>query len=59
MNRPTKQRGQTAVEYVVVCVALAMALGVGMADDGSVLMQLLQAFKTAYQRISYALAIAL
>jgi hypothetical protein len=59
MNRPTKQRGQTAMEYVVVCAALAMALGVGMSDDSSVLLQLLQAFRTAYQRISYALSIAL
>jgi hypothetical protein len=47
------------MEYVVVCAALAVALGVGMADDGSVLLQLLQAFRTAYQRISYGLAIAL
>lgn len=59
MNRPSKQRGQTAVEYVVVCAALAMALGVGMSDDGSVLLQLLQAFRTAYQRISFALSISL
>lgn len=47
------------MEYVVVCAALAMALGVGMASDDSVLLQLLQAFRTAYQRISYALAIAI
>lgn len=47
------------MEYVVVCAALAMALGVGMSDDSSVLLQLLQAFRTAYQRISYALSIAL
>jgi Flp pilus assembly pilin Flp len=59
MNQPSKQSGQTAMEYVVVCAALAMALGVGMSDEGSVLLQLLQAFRTAYQKISYALSIAL
>lgn len=44
-------------EYVVVCAALALALGVGMSDDDSVLLQLLDAFRTSYRRMSYALSL--
>lgn len=47
------------MEYVLVCAALAVALGVGMGHEDSVLLQLLQAFRTAYQKIAYALAIAI
>jgi len=52
-----RERGQSMIEYVVVCVALALALGVGMTDDQSVLLQLLDAFRTAYRRTSYALSL--
>ena len=45
------------MEYAVVCAALAFALGVGMIDDGSVLRELLNAFKVAYQKFSYALSL--
>jgi hypothetical protein len=51
------QRGQSLTEYVVVCTALAFALGVGMTDGGSVLWQLIEAFKTAYQNFSYAISL--
>ena len=51
------QSGQSMVEYVVVCTALALVLGVGMSNDDSVLWQLLQAFRTAYQRFSFALSL--
>ena len=51
------QRGQSSVEYVVVCAALALTLGVGMADDTSVLKQLIQALQVAYQKFSYALSL--
>ena len=51
------ERGQSSVEYAVVCAALALALGVGMADDESVLWQLLEAFRTAYQKFSYAISL--
>lgn len=45
------------MEYVVLCAALAFALGIGMVDDQSVLRQLLQAFVLAYQKISFAIAL--
>ncbi len=45
------------MEYVVLCAALAFALGIGMVDDQSVLQQLLQAFVLAYQKISFAIAL--
>ena len=51
------QRGQSSMEYLVVCGALALALGIGMANDQSVLWQLLDAFRTAYQNISYSISL--
>ncbi|MDE2442292.1 MAG: hypothetical protein KGP14_14835 [Betaproteobacteria bacterium] len=50
-------QGQSMTEYVVVCAALAMALGIGMVDDQSVLWQLLQAFQLGYKKYSFALSI--
>lgn len=49
--------GQSSVEYAVVCAALAVALGVAMLGEGSVLNQLLVAFGIWYQRFSFAIAI--
>jgi hypothetical protein len=51
------QMGQSSMEFVVVCAALAIALGVGMNGPTSVLQQLLNAFKTAYQNFSYAISL--
>jgi hypothetical protein len=51
------QGGQASIEYVVVCSALAVALGVGMVDSNSVLWQLLDALRVAYQRFSFALSL--
>lgn len=51
------QRGQSAIEYTVVCAALALALGVGLVDDTSVLRQLIEALRVAYQRFSFALSL--
>ena len=45
------------MEYLIVCSALAMALGIGMADESSVLLELIEGFKTAYQNFSYALSL--
>lgn len=52
-----KALGQTSMEYVVVCAALAFALGIGMWNDTSVLRELLVAFRTAYQKISFSLSL--
>jgi len=57
LSKRTHQRGQSSIEYVVVCAALAMALGVGMVDDESVLRTLLNGFQTAYQKISFSLSL--
>jgi hypothetical protein len=45
------------MEYVVVCAAIAFALGVGMVNTDSVLWQLLEALRTAYQNFSFALSL--
>ena len=50
-------RGQSMLEYVVVCGAIALTLGVGMHDDQSILKTLLEAFRTGYERISFALSL--
>lgn len=47
-------KGQSSVEYAIVCAALALALGVGMSDNTSVLVQLIDAFKLAYTRIAFS-----
>lgn len=46
--------GQSSIEYVVVCATLALALGIGMTDSNSVLVQLINAFQLAYTRIAFA-----
>lgn len=55
--RRSRQAGQSMVEYGIVCAALAIVLGIGMADDQSVLWQLLEAFRTAYSNFSYAISL--
>ena len=57
ITRIAYQCGQSSIEYTVVCTAIAFALGVGMRDHSSVLWVLIEAFKTAYQKISYALSL--
>ena len=51
------QQGQSSTEYVIVCAALALALGLDMKSDTSVLWQLLDAFKSAYANFSYAISL--
>lgn len=56
--RGTKmQRGQSSMEYIVVCGALVLALGIGMSNDHSVLRELLEAFRTAYHNFSYSISL--
>ena len=52
------QRGQSSVEYAVICAAIALTLGVGMADRDSVLWQLVDAFRSGYQQFTYAISIS-
>lgn len=57
MKRIGHMRGQSSMEYVVVCAALAIALGIAMANQDSVLWQLADAFRTAYHKFSYAISL--
>lgn len=58
-----RQRGQSAIEYVVVCAALALALFVpipGSGDGGanrSAVQILLDGFEKAYQRFTHSISL--
>ena len=56
MKRAT-QPGQSSVEYLGVCAALAVALGLGMTQEDSVLAQWLQAMRQAYAHWTFALSL--
>ena len=56
-KRHARQLGQSTVEYVVLTAVVAMALGIGMVDEGSALRQLLDAFALAYKKISFAISL--
>jgi hypothetical protein len=49
--------GQSMVEYLVLTAAIALALGVGMVDDTSALRQLINAYTSAYRKISFAISL--
>jgi hypothetical protein len=49
------QGGQSLMEYNIVCAVLIFAIGIG--GDSSMLEQLIDAFKTAYQDINYAISL--
>ena len=51
------QHGQASPEYIVVCLILVVALGVGMVTDTSPLRQLLSAFFSAFKNYSFALSL--
>lgn len=52
-----RQQGQSSTEYLVITAAIAAALGLSMATDDSVLRQLLDALRDAYQRFAYAISL--
>ena len=54
--RTPRHQGQSAVEYLVVCAALAAALGLALTDGGA-LAQLRDGFMTAYRAMTYALSL--
>lgn len=45
------------MEYIVICAAIAFALGVGLSGGDSELARLLDAFRTAYRRFSFSLSL--
>jgi hypothetical protein len=53
----TAQRAQSSTEYIIVCAALALALGLDMNANTSVRWQLIDAFKSAYANFSYAISL--
>jgi len=62
--RAARQRGQSLMEYVVVCAALAVALFVPVPGDTggggtprTAVQILLDGFHAAYDRFSYALSL--
>jgi hypothetical protein len=57
-HKPGIQGGQSSMEYAVVCAAIALTLGLGMADPDSMLWQLLDAFHQAYRKFTYAISIS-
>lgn len=59
MTRYHYQSGQSSAEYLFVCAALVLALGIGLSDHTSVLWQLIDGFKTAYQKFSFSLSLPL
>jgi len=46
------------VEYAVVCAAIALTLGIGMANDDSVMWQFVDALRIAYRKFTYAVSIS-
>ena len=58
MKIPSPCSGQASVEYAIVCAAVALTLGIGMADPDSVLWQLVDAMRVAYQKFTYAVSIS-
>ena len=53
-----RERGQSSVEYAVICAAVALALGIGMADNNSTLWQLVDALRSGYRNFTYAISIS-
>ncbi len=51
-----RSSGQAMVEYLLVCAALMLALGISMGPDSS-LLTLIEAFQSAYQNYSYSLSL--
>jgi Flp pilus assembly pilin Flp len=57
-DRRARRGGQSSVEYAVVCAAIALTLGIGMANSDSVLWQFVDALRVAYQKFTYAISLS-
>ena len=53
----SEQSGQSSMEYAIVCAALVFALGIAMLDSNSVLLELIEAFRSSYQKFSFAISL--
>ncbi|MBC7512841.1 MAG: hypothetical protein H7234_00205 [Herminiimonas sp.] len=51
------QRGQSMIEYVVVCGVLVLVLGIGMVNQDSILWKLIDMFQQNYHNFSYAISL--
>ena len=45
------------IEYLVICAAIAAALGIGMTNENSVLWELIDDFQKAFTRFSFAISL--
>lgn len=54
-----RQRGQSMTEYVVVCLAIALALGISMAAPDSPLRAFFAAISQGYARFTHAMSVVL
>lgn len=52
-----RQRGQSMIEYVIVCGVLALVLGIGMVNQDSILWKLIDMFQQNYRNFSYAISL--
>lgn len=50
-------KAQAATEFLVVCAAVATAIGLGLGPHGGLLASLLDSFRTAFAHFSFALSI--
>lgn len=57
MNNNKKQHGQSATEYLVVLIVVMVILGVGFADEGSVISIFLDAVREGFERFSSFLSL--
>ena len=58
MRKASHCGGQSSMEYAIVCAAIALTLGIGMADPDSLLWQLVDAMRTSYQKFTYAVSLS-
>ncbi|MDY7574987.1 hypothetical protein [Actimicrobium sp. CCI2.3] len=57
MHTGRRPSGQSMVEYLLVCAALMLALGVSMIGPDSGLLDLITGFQSAYQNYSYSISL--
>lgn len=58
MRKASRCGGQSSMECAIVCAAIALTLGIGMADPDSLLWQLVDAMRTSYQKFTYAVSLS-
>lgn len=57
MHNNKKQHGQSATEYLVVLIVVMVILGIGFAEEGSVISIFLDAVREGFERFSSFLSL--